>query len=69
LFNRPGDALNHFHHGVTSMGIGAWPRVAELVHLTMAIAGQVSVELLSQASPSFATIREVRVRLLEAHEL
>lgn len=50
--------------GATFVG----PGVGELIHsATVAVAGQVPIARLWHAVPSFPTISEVRLRLLEAY--
>jgi dihydrolipoamide dehydrogenase len=59
------DRENDLLIGATFVG----PEVAELVHAaTVAVIGQVPLELLRHAVPSYPTVAEVWLRLLEARE-
>jgi dihydrolipoamide dehydrogenase len=59
------DRENDLLVGATFVG----PEVAELVHAaTVAVIGQVPLELLRHAVPSYPTVAEVWLRLLEARE-
>jgi dihydrolipoamide dehydrogenase len=58
------DAARDVVVGATFTG----PGVAELLHsATIAVAGQVPIEHLRHAVPSFPTVSEVWLHLLEAH--
>jgi dihydrolipoamide dehydrogenase len=57
-------------HGVVVGATFVGPGVQELLHsATIAIAGAVSLERLWHAVPSFPTVSEVWLRLLEAYGL
>ena len=57
-----------WYHDVGAMFIG--PQISELLHsATIAVVGQVPIDRLWHAVPSFPTISEIWIQLLENYDL